>query len=115
MASRIPMVTSESGEYPSLMVPSTAGAARAIFISESKARKRTATPLRMRPDQMVVRLLMSTRQSSHLEFDRVPFEMQIHRGRLIDHVHLVVTDLAASKRFYGAALGALGIPPGGEG
>lgn len=31
-----------------------------------------------------------------------------HLGRLIDHVHLVVADLAASRRFYRAALGALG-------
>jgi catechol 2,3-dioxygenase-like lactoylglutathione lyase family enzyme len=29
-------------------------------------------------------------------------------GRLIDHVHLVVNDVAASRRFYAAALGALG-------
>jgi catechol 2,3-dioxygenase-like lactoylglutathione lyase family enzyme len=29
-------------------------------------------------------------------------------GRLIDHVHLRVTDLDASKRFYRAVLGALG-------
>jgi catechol 2,3-dioxygenase-like lactoylglutathione lyase family enzyme len=41
--------------------------------------------------------------------------MQIHRGRLIDHLQLVVTDLAASKRFYAAVLGALGIPLGAEG
>ena len=41
--------------------------------------------------------------------------MELHRGRLIDHVHLVVADLAASKRFYEAALGALGVPIGGEG
>jgi catechol 2,3-dioxygenase-like lactoylglutathione lyase family enzyme len=40
--------------------------------------------------------------------------MEIHRGRLIDHVQLVVADLAASKRFYAAVLGALGIPLGGE-
>ena len=32
--------------------------------------------------------------------------MRFHRGRLLDHVHLVVADLAASKRFYVAALGA---------
>jgi catechol 2,3-dioxygenase-like lactoylglutathione lyase family enzyme len=29
-------------------------------------------------------------------------------GRLIDHVHLRVADLEASRRFYGAVLGALG-------
>lgn len=39
----------------------------------------------------------------------------LHRGRLIDHLQLVVADLAASKRFYGAVLGALGVPMGGEG
>jgi catechol 2,3-dioxygenase-like lactoylglutathione lyase family enzyme len=38
-----------------------------------------------------------------------------HRGRLIDHVHLVVADVEASKRFYLAALGVLGIPLCGEG
>ena len=31
-----------------------------------------------------------------------------HVGRLIDHVHLRVTDLAASKRFYRAVLEAVG-------
>ena len=40
---------------------------------------------------------------------------ELHRGRLIDHVQLVVSDLAASKRFYSAVLGVLGIPLGGEG
>jgi catechol 2,3-dioxygenase-like lactoylglutathione lyase family enzyme len=32
----------------------------------------------------------------------------IHRGRLVDHVHLRVGDLAASKRFYRAVLEAIG-------
>ena len=40
--------------------------------------------------------------------------MDLHRGRLIDHIQLVVKDLAASRRFYDAAFGALGIPLGGE-
>jgi catechol 2,3-dioxygenase-like lactoylglutathione lyase family enzyme len=40
--------------------------------------------------------------------------MELHRGRLIDHIGLVVKDLAASKRFYKAAFEALGIPLGGE-
>lgn len=40
---------------------------------------------------------------------------QLHRGRLIDHVHLIASDLAASKRFYTAALGALGWRIEGEG
>jgi catechol 2,3-dioxygenase-like lactoylglutathione lyase family enzyme len=34
-----------------------------------------------------------------------------HRGRLIDHVHLRVSDLAASKRFYRAVLATLGLEP----
>ena len=33
--------------------------------------------------------------------------MRYHQGRLIDHVHLRVADLAASKRFYLAVLEAL--------
>jgi catechol 2,3-dioxygenase-like lactoylglutathione lyase family enzyme len=41
--------------------------------------------------------------------------MRIHRGRLIDHVQLVVRDLAASRRFYDAVMGVLGIPPGLKG
>ncbi|MFO7189031.1 MAG: VOC family protein [Pseudomonadota bacterium] len=40
---------------------------------------------------------------------------ELHRGRLIDHVQLVVKDLAASRRFYEAVLNALGIPVQGEG
>jgi lactoylglutathione lyase len=35
-----------------------------------------------------------------------------HVGRLIDHVHLRCADLAASAKFYGAIMEALGIPPG---
>lgn len=41
--------------------------------------------------------------------------MELYRGRLIDHLHLVVRDLDASRRFYGAVLDVLGIPIGGEG
>jgi catechol 2,3-dioxygenase-like lactoylglutathione lyase family enzyme len=36
--------------------------------------------------------------------------MELHRGRLIDHVRLRARDLKASQRFYAAILGALGIP-----
>jgi catechol 2,3-dioxygenase-like lactoylglutathione lyase family enzyme len=35
--------------------------------------------------------------------------MQLHRGRLIDHVHLRAADLDASKRFYRAVAAALGL------
>jgi catechol 2,3-dioxygenase-like lactoylglutathione lyase family enzyme len=40
---------------------------------------------------------------------------EIHRGRLVDHVHLVVPDLARSRAFYGAVIEALGLSIGGEG
>lgn len=36
--------------------------------------------------------------------------MEIHRGRLFDHVHLRVADLDASKRFYRTVFAALGHP-----
>ncbi|KZT15512.1 glyoxalase [Acidovorax sp. GW101-3H11] len=38
---------------------------------------------------------------------------EIHRGRLFDHVQLVVRDLAASQAFYAAVLQALQVPMGG--
>jgi catechol 2,3-dioxygenase-like lactoylglutathione lyase family enzyme len=41
--------------------------------------------------------------------------MEYHVGRLIDHVHLKVRDLAASRAFYGALFEVLGVPIGGEG
>jgi catechol 2,3-dioxygenase-like lactoylglutathione lyase family enzyme len=34
--------------------------------------------------------------------------MEFHQGRLLDHVHLRVRDLEASKRFYRAVLEAVG-------
>lgn len=40
---------------------------------------------------------------------------EIQRGRLIDHIQLVVADLERSKRFYAAVLEALGLSLGGEG
>jgi catechol 2,3-dioxygenase-like lactoylglutathione lyase family enzyme len=39
---------------------------------------------------------------------------ELHRGRLIDHIQLVVKDFSTSKRFYTAVLAALNIPVGGE-
>ena len=36
--------------------------------------------------------------------------MELHRGRLIDHVHLRVRDLEASKRFYKGAMAVIGVP-----
>jgi len=39
---------------------------------------------------------------------------QLHRGRLIDHIQLVVRDLAASRRFYEAVFEVLKVPIGGS-
>jgi catechol 2,3-dioxygenase-like lactoylglutathione lyase family enzyme len=39
----------------------------------------------------------------------------LHRGRLLDHLQLVVRDLDASRSFYEAILAAVGVPMGGEG
>jgi len=40
---------------------------------------------------------------------------ELHRGRLIDHLQLVVRDLPASRKFYEAVLPPLGVPIGGSG
>jgi catechol 2,3-dioxygenase-like lactoylglutathione lyase family enzyme len=40
---------------------------------------------------------------------------ELHRGRLIDHIQLVVRDLDASRRFYTAVFEVLGIPMAGTG
>jgi len=40
---------------------------------------------------------------------------ELHRGRLIDHVHLVVQDLPATQKFYTAIFKVLDIPIGGTG
>jgi catechol 2,3-dioxygenase-like lactoylglutathione lyase family enzyme len=40
---------------------------------------------------------------------------ELHRGRLIDHLQLVVRDLEASRRFYQAVFDALQIPMSGSG
>ena len=36
--------------------------------------------------------------------------MEIHTGRLIDHLHLRTRDLQATRRFYAAILDVLGVP-----
>ena len=38
---------------------------------------------------------------------------ELHRGRLIDHLQLVVRDLEASRKFYEALFNVLGVPMGG--
>ena len=40
---------------------------------------------------------------------------ELHRGRLIDHIQLVVRDLPASRRFYEAVFQVLDVPIGGTG
>lgn len=40
---------------------------------------------------------------------------ELHRGRLIDHIQLVVRDLPASQVFYSAILDTLCVPMGGTG
>lgn len=40
---------------------------------------------------------------------------ELHRGRLIDHIQLVVRDLAAAQKFYTAVFEVLNIPIGGRG
>ena len=39
---------------------------------------------------------------------------ELHRGRLIDHLQLVVRDLDASRAFYRAVFAALQVPMGGD-
>jgi catechol 2,3-dioxygenase-like lactoylglutathione lyase family enzyme len=39
---------------------------------------------------------------------------ELHRGRLIDHIQLVVRDIEASRRFYEAVFEVLKIPIGGS-
>ena len=40
---------------------------------------------------------------------------ELHRGRLVDHIQLVVRDLAAAQDFYSAVFASLGVPMGGTG
>ena len=46
--------------------------------------------------------------------ERFVLNRERHKGRLIDHIGLVVRDLPASKKFYTAVFEALGIPIGGS-
>lgn len=39
--------------------------------------------------------------------------MELHRGRLVDHIQLVVADLPAARRFYSAIFEVLKVPQGG--
>lgn len=40
---------------------------------------------------------------------------ELHRGRLIDHIQLVVQDISKSQAFYAAILASLNVPMGGTG
>lgn len=46
--------------------------------------------------------------------ERFVLNRERHKGRLIDHIGLVVRDLPASKKFYTAVFEALRIPIGGS-
>ena len=70
-------------------------------------RRRAPARFRGRPPARAERRTPSGRRSV--------MRTQLHRGRLIDHVHLVVADVEASQRFYRAVLSVLGIALGGEG
>jgi catechol-2,3-dioxygenase len=50
----------------------------------------------------------------HQKWSPLMEAQELHRGRLIAHIQLVVSDLTASKTFYEAALGALNIRLGGS-
>ena len=65
------------------------------------------------PDR-VKRCRYRTTTSRGSRYDPRMKNHELHRGRLVDHIGLVVKDLAASKRFYTAAFDVLGIPLGGE-
>jgi catechol 2,3-dioxygenase-like lactoylglutathione lyase family enzyme len=47
--------------------------------------------------------------------DLIMETQHLYRGRLIDHIQLVVADLDASRRFYEAVFAVLEIPLGGTG
>ena len=47
--------------------------------------------------------------------NRKETRMELHRGRLIDHIQLVVRDLSSAQRFYTAIFESLNIPIGGTG
>lgn len=47
--------------------------------------------------------------------NRIVETQELHRGRLIDHLQLVVRDLEASQAFYAAVFDVLGVPIGGSG
>jgi catechol 2,3-dioxygenase-like lactoylglutathione lyase family enzyme len=50
------------------------------------------------------------------QFQELFMEVQeLHRGRLIDHIQLVVNDLAASRKFYEAVFNVLNVPIEGTG
>jgi catechol 2,3-dioxygenase-like lactoylglutathione lyase family enzyme len=46
---------------------------------------------------------------------RIVQTQELHRGRLIDHLQLVVRDIAASRAFYTAVFEVLEVPIGGSG
>jgi catechol 2,3-dioxygenase-like lactoylglutathione lyase family enzyme len=60
------------------------------------------------------KLWANRRDRAGTDPERTMETMELHRGRLIDHVQLVVRDLEASHRFYAAVLAVLQVPIGGR-
>src|SRR5262245_8004613 len=58
------------------------------------------------PDRIFPQCRLSQANISNHE-ERCMETMELHRGRLIDHIQLVVKDLAASQRFYIAVFDVL--------
>jgi catechol 2,3-dioxygenase-like lactoylglutathione lyase family enzyme len=54
-------------------------------------------------------------QTPHIGKENIMETLELHRGRLIDHIQLVVRDLQAAQKFYTAIFGVLNIPIGGRG
>jgi catechol 2,3-dioxygenase-like lactoylglutathione lyase family enzyme len=56
----------------------------------------------------MTRARLSPKMASGISLEAKEISMQFHRGRLVDHIHLRVSDLEASRRFYRAVLEAIG-------
>src|SRR5690349_7197906 len=76
----------------------------AEILRETRANRQRAEPVNPSP-----RRAFNRRQQT----GEGPMAMELHRGRLVDHIQLVVADLNASRRFYDAVFAVLEIPLGG--
>jgi catechol 2,3-dioxygenase-like lactoylglutathione lyase family enzyme len=65
-------------------------------------------------NRLAATAFISHRKATALSSSRRSMTMELHRGRLIDHVQLVVKDLPASRRFYESIFAVLNVPIGGS-